>query len=127
MSWATITGSGGLGTGDVLVTMGAGVTGQYVEDIGRRLIGGLFGGKLLGGVARGATGAAFSFATTWAIGQVARRYYAGGRTMDAATLKATFATLVDEAKQLQTRYAPQIEAQARSVDTSRLLDLVRGR
>ena len=112
---------------DLLVTMGAGVTGQYVEDIGRRLIGGLLGGKLLGGLARGATGAAFSFATTWAIGQVARRYYAGGRTMDAATLKATFASLVDEARQLQARYAPQIEAQAKSVDTSRLLELVRGR
>jgi uncharacterized protein (DUF697 family)/tellurite resistance protein len=112
---------------DLLVTMGAGVTGQYVEDIGRRLVGGLLGGKLLGGLARGATGAAFSFATTWAIGQVARRYYAGGRTMDAATLKATFASLVDEARQLQARYAPQIEAQAKLVDTSRLLELVRGR
>ncbi len=112
---------------DLLVTMGAGVTGQYVEDIGRRLIGGLLGGKLLGGLARGAAGAAFSFATTWAIGQAARRYYAGGRTMDAATLKATFASLVDEARQLQARYAHQIEAQAKSVDTSRLLELVRGR
>ncbi|NLD53291.1 MAG: GTPase [Burkholderiaceae bacterium] len=112
---------------DLLVTMGAGVTGQYVEDIGRRLIGGLLGGRLLGGLARGATGAAFSFATTWAIGQVARRYYAGGRTMDAATLKASFMELVEEAKQLQARYVPQVEAQARSVDTSRLLDLIRGR
>lgn len=111
----------------LLATMGAGVTGQYVEDIGRRLVGGLFGGKLLGGLARGATGAAFSFATTWAIGQVARRYYAGGRTMDAAMLKETFGSLVAEAKQLQQRYAPQIEAQARSVDPSRLLELVRQR
>ena len=60
---------------DLLATMGAGVTGQYLEDVGRKLLGGLFGkaaGGLLGGLAKGATGMAFSFATTWAIGQVAK-------------------------------------------------------
>ena len=52
---------------DLLATMGVGLTGQYLEDIGRKVIGGLLGkvaGRMAGGLARGATGAAFSFATT---------------------------------------------------------------
>ncbi len=115
---------------DLLATMGVGVTGQYLEDIGRRLLGGVLGrvgGRLLGGLAGGATGVAFSFATTWAIGQVARRYYAGGRTMSAETLRDSFASLMEEAKAVQTRYAPQIEAQARQIDVSRIVEMVRGR
>ena len=115
---------------DLLATMGAGVTGQYVEEIGRKLLGGLFGkagGKLLGGLAGGATGMAFSFASTWAIGQVARRYYAGGRKMSTDMLKQTFGTLLDEAKTLQARYAPQIEQQAKGIDMGRIVELVKGR
>ena len=115
---------------DLLATMGAGVTGQYVESIGRKLLGGVFGkavGGVVGGLARGATGMAFSFATTWAIGQVARRYYAGGRTMDAEILKQTFASLMDEARTLQSLHAPQIAQQAKSLDAGKLLELVRSR
>ena len=115
---------------DLLATMGAGVTGQYLEDIGRKLLGGLIGkagGRVLGGLAKGATGMAFSFATTWAIGQVAKRYYAGGRTMSADLLKQTFASLLDEAKDLQARYAPQIEQQAKGIDVSRIVELVKSR
>jgi uncharacterized protein (DUF697 family)/tellurite resistance protein len=115
---------------DLLATLGVGMTGQYLEDIGRKLLGGLLGktgGRLLGGLAGGATGMAFSFATTWAIGQLARRYYAGGRTMSPDTLKQSFASLLVEAKTLQQRYMPQIEAQARQVDVGRLMRMVRGR
>ena len=115
---------------DLLATMGAGVTGQYLEDIGRKLLGGLFGktgGRVLGGLAGGATGMAFSFASTWAIGQVAKRYYAGGRTMSADMLRTTFADLLGEAKTLQSRYAPQIEQQAKSIDMGKIVELVRGR
>ncbi len=95
-----------------------------------RLLGGVLGrvgGRLLGGLAGGATGVAFSFATTWAIGQVARRYYAGGRTMSAEMLRDSFASLMEEAKAVQTRYAPQIEAQSRQIDVSRIVEMVRGR
>jgi uncharacterized protein (DUF697 family) len=115
---------------DLLATMGIGVTGQYLEDIGRKLLGGLLGkagGRMLGGLAGGATGVAFSFATTWAIGQVAKRYYAGGRTMDGAMLKQTYASLVEEAKNLQARYGPQIEQQSKTIDMSRIVELVKSR
>jgi len=113
---------------DLLATLGVGMTGQYLEQVGRKLIGGLLGkvaGGLIGSVARGATGAAFSFATTYAIGQVARRYYAGGRTMNAELLKQSFSDLLQQGRALQTRYVPQIEQQARSLDVSRLVQMVR--
>jgi uncharacterized protein (DUF697 family)/tellurite resistance protein len=113
---------------DLLATMGVGLTGQYLEDIGRKVIGGLFGkvaGRMAGGLARGATGAAFSFATTYALGQVAMRYYAGGRTMSTQMLKDAYASTLTQARGLQAQYAPQIEQQARTVDVSKIVQMVR--
>ena len=113
---------------DLLAAMGVGLTGQYLEEIGRKLIGGLFGrvaGGIVGGLARGATGIAFSFATTYALGQVAKRYYAGGRTMSAQMLKDAFSDMLGEAKQLQAQYLPQIEAKARTVDVNQIVQMVR--
>ena len=113
---------------DLLAAMGVGLTGQYLEEIGRKLIGGLFGkvaGRMAGGLARGATGMAFSFATTYALGKVAVRYYAGGRTMSAQMLKEAFDGVVQEARGLQGRYQPQIEQQARTIDVNRIVQMVR--
>ncbi len=113
---------------DLLATLGVGLTSQYVEQFGRRLVGGLLGsigGGLLGGLGRASTGAAFSFATTYALGQVAKRYYAGGRTIDAAGLQQTFAGMLGEAKQLQGKYTAQIAEQARTLDVDRLLAAIR--
>jgi len=113
---------------DLLAAMGVGLTGQYLEDIGRKLVGGLFGkvaGRMAGGLARGATGVAFSFATTYALGQVARRYYAGGRTMNAQTLKDAYTSMVGQARGLQAQYMPQIEQQARTVDLGKVVQMVR--
>ena len=113
---------------DLLATMGVGLTGQYLEEIGRKVIGGLLGkvaGRMAGGLARGATGVAFSFATTYALGQVARRYYAGGRTMSTQMLKDAYASTLTQAKGLQAQYAPQIEQQARTVDVNKIVQMVR--
>lgn len=113
---------------DFLATVGVGLTGQYLEEIGRKLIGGLFGkaaGRMVGGLARGATGVAFSFATTYALGQVARRYYAGGRTMNTQMLKHAFAQMLGQAQGMQGRYQSQIEQQARTVDVAKIVQLVR--
>ncbi|HQR21215.1 MAG TPA: GTPase, partial [Burkholderiaceae bacterium] len=79
-----------------------------------------------GALAGGATGVAFSFATTYAIGEVARRYYAGGREMSVDLLKRTFGELLSQGRALQAQYWPQIEQQARSLDTARIVQLVRG-
>lgn len=113
---------------DFLAAAGVGLTGQYLEQIGRRVVGGLFGsvaGNLVGAIARGATGAAFSFATTYALGQVAKRYYAGGRVMSTEMLKQAYAAMLAQAKGLQARYQPQIEQRVGSIDAGRLVGLVR--
>jgi uncharacterized protein (DUF697 family)/tellurite resistance protein len=113
---------------DFLATVGVGLTGQYLEEVGRKLIGGLFGkaaGRMVGGLARGATGVAFSFATTYALGHVAKRYYAGGRTMNTQMLKDAFAQMVGQAQGLQVQYRPQIEQQARTVDVAKIVQMVR--
>ena len=113
---------------DLLAAVGVGLTGQYLEEIGRKLIGGLFGkaaGRMVGAVARGAAGMAFSFATTYALGKVAVRYYAGGRTMSTQMLKEAFDDMLQQARGLQQRYQPQIEQQARSIDVNRIVQMVR--
>lgn len=113
---------------DFLAAAGVGLTGQYLEQIGRRVVGGLFGsvaGSVVGAIARGATGAAFSFATTYALGQVAKRYYAGGRVMEAAMLKDAYAAMLAQAKTLQARYQPQIQQRVGTIDPGRLVGLVR--
>jgi uncharacterized protein (DUF697 family) len=115
---------------DFLAAVGIGLTSQYLEGIGRRLVGGLIGkvaGRMVGRVARGATGVAFSFATTYALGYVAMQYYAGGRTMSAQTLREGFTSMLGRARTLQAQYAPQIEQQARTLDVGRIVEMVRGR
>jgi uncharacterized protein (DUF697 family)/tellurite resistance protein len=113
---------------ELLAALGVGLTSQYVEQIGRRVLGGLLGrigGGLLGGLGSAATGAGFSFATTYALGQVAKRYYAGGRTIDAAGLQQAFASMLSDAKQMQGKYTAQIAEQARTLDVNKLLAAVR--
>jgi uncharacterized protein (DUF697 family)/tellurite resistance protein len=113
---------------DLLATMGVGLTSQYVEQIGRKVLGGLLGkigGGLLGGMGSAGTGAAFSFASTYALGQVAKRYYAGGRTIDAAGLQQAFTSMLGEAKTLQGKYTGQIAEQARTLDMTKLMSFVK--
>jgi uncharacterized protein (DUF697 family)/tellurite resistance protein len=113
---------------EFVATVGVGLTSQYLEQFGRKLLGGLLG-TLAGGLGRGlgsaATGMAMSFASTYALGQLARRYYAGGRQMNTALLQETYLTLLGTARQLQQQVLPQIEQRARSLDATRVLDLVR--
>jgi len=113
---------------DFLATLGVGLTSQYVEQFGRKLLGGLLGkaaGGLLGGIGSAATGVAFSFATTYALGHVAQQYYGDGRRIDAAKLKALFGSLVTEGKALQSQYAGAIQDKARSIDLNQIAALVR--
>lgn len=114
---------------EFIAAAGVGLSSQYIEQFGRKLIGGLLGkaaGRMVGGIGGGATGMAFSFATTYALGQLARRYYAGGRVMNTALLKETFQGLLAPAKQLQTQYLPQIQQTASTLDAGKVLAMVRG-
>lgn len=113
---------------EFITTVGVGLTSQYVEQIGRKLIGGLVGkaaGKMLGGLTGAATGMAFSFATTYALGQVAKRYYAGGRVMSTELLKRTFQETLGSAKNLQQEYLPAIRQRASTLSASEVVELVR--
>jgi uncharacterized protein (DUF697 family)/tellurite resistance protein len=114
---------------DLLATLGVGLTGQYLEGIGRKLLGGILGkaaGGMVGSIGRTATGAAFSFATTYALGQLAKRYYAGGRVMSNAVLKQTFTELTSQGRTMQQQYLPQIEQKASTLDMNQIMSVVRG-
>lgn len=114
---------------EFIATVGVGMTSQYLEQFGRKLLGGLLGsiggglGRAMGGAA---TGVAFSFATTYALGQLAKRYYAGGRQMSTALLQETFQGLLAPAKAMQSQYLPQIQEKARSLDASKIISMVKG-
>lgn len=113
---------------DFLATLGVGLASQYFEGFARKLLGGLLGG-VGGGLGRAAgrqaASSGLAFATTYAIGHVARDYYAAGRQIDAERLKATFARMLGEAKALAGKYAGEIEAKARTIDTKQLQSFVR--
>jgi hypothetical protein len=81
-------------------------------------------GRSVGGAA---TGMAMSFATTYALGQVARRYYAGGRVMSTALLRDSFQQLLVPARQMQQQYLPQIREKASTLDAGSIMAMVRGR
>jgi uncharacterized protein (DUF697 family) len=115
---------------EFIAAAGVGLTSQYLEQFGRKLLGGLLGkaaGKTFGKIGGAATGMAFSFATTYALGQVAKRYYANGRTMSTAMLQESFQNLLGPAKALQQQYLPEIERKAQTLDMSQVMNLVRGR
>jgi uncharacterized protein (DUF697 family)/tellurite resistance protein len=118
---------------EFLATLGVGLTSQVVEGFALKLLGGLFG-RLGGHGGRGVTHAitdqvassAIAFATTYGLGQAARRYYAGGRKMSAVDLKGLFGSLTENAKSLHTRYLPQIQERAGTLNMRSLLPMIRG-
>ena len=112
---------------ELLAALGVGLTGQYLEQFGRRLLGGLLG-SVLGGIGRTigrqAASSGMAFATTWALGQLAQQYYGGGRTLDMDKLEAAFAPLVGQGRALVQRYGGEIAERARSIDVSHLPALI---
>ena len=114
---------------ELLATLGVGLTSQYLEQIGRKLLGGLLG-MAAGGIGKqfgkAAASVAFSFATTYALGQVAKRYYAGNRQMSGELLRESFQNLLGPAKQLQSEHLPEIQQKAGNLDIGQIMSLVRG-
>lgn len=119
---------------ELITTFGVGATSQVVESMARRIFGGVARqvggggvlGGLFGGVAGTATGALVSFTTTWALGHAALVYYAQGRTLSRADLRALFQRLQDEAKTLYPRVEAEIRTQAAGLDAEGLLAKLRG-
>ncbi|WP_295524941.1 TerB family tellurite resistance protein [uncultured Pseudacidovorax sp.] len=114
---------------DFLATAGVGLTSQYLEQAGRKLLGGLLGkagGGLLGGVGRQAVSSGMSFATTYALGHLAKRYYAGGRSFSPQMIKDSYARILEQGKGLQGRYLPQMQQQASQMDLGKVMALAKG-
>jgi uncharacterized protein (DUF697 family)/tellurite resistance protein len=113
---------------EFIAAAGVGLAGQYLEQFGRKLLGGLLG-KAAGGLGRSlggaATGIAMSFATTYALGQLAKRYYASRRQISSGVLRETYESLLGPAKQLQTQYLPQIQQRAGSIDSAQIMSMVK--
>lgn len=103
---------------DFAATLGIGAVSQVIEAGLRRLLSGVAGsvagkaGEAAAGITGGVAGTALTFATTYALGTVADRYYAEGRKMDLPILKAEFTSLVGKAKDLQTQYGTAIATKA---------------
>jgi len=114
---------------DFLAAAGVGLTSQFLEQAGRKLLGGLLGkvgGGLLRGMGNQAVSSGMSFASTYALGHVAKRYYAGGRTLSAEMLRETYASIVKEAEGLREKYVPDMQNKARTLDAGQVMALVRG-
>lgn len=113
---------------EFIAAAGVGLTSQYIEQFGRKLLGGLVGkagGKMLGGLTGAATGMAFSFASTYALGHLAKRYYAGGRVMSTDLLRQTYQGLLDNGKALQQAHGGDIRARASTLDVAEVMRMVR--
>ena len=79
---------------EFIAAAGVGLTSQYVEQFGRKLLGGLLGSVL-------------------------------GSKMSTQLLRDTFQGLLGPARQMQTTLLPQIQERARTLDVSKVLDMVR--
>lgn len=104
--------------------VGAGLASQAVERVARNLVSGLAKrmlGRTIGSLGGVATGAAMTYATTWALGQVAKSYYASGRTLTTEQLKTAFSRAVEQGKSMYERQAPQIAEHAKNLDVRKLL------
>lgn len=114
---------------DFLATAGVGLTSQFLEEAGRKILGGLLGkmgGGLVRGVGKQAVSSGMSFASTYALGHVARRYYAGGRQLSTQMLKDTYNSILQQGRSMQSQYLPAIQDRARTLDAGQVLALVRG-
>ena len=114
---------------EFLAVAGVGLGSQVVEGFARKLMRGIgkkVAGKLAGKAASQITGSAFSFASTYALGQLAERYYQGGRRLDSASARGLFTSLQSQAREMHTRYLPQIQEKAKSISPASILQMITG-
>jgi uncharacterized protein (DUF697 family)/tellurite resistance protein len=115
---------------DLAATFGIGAAAQLMESIVRKTFGGLAGG-LLGGLLGGATGVAagatVSFGTTYALGHAATQYYAQGRSLSSADMKALFARFQKEAETLLPKVQDRVQSVAKGTNLQSVLGTLRAR
>ena len=113
---------------EFLAVAGVGMSSQVLEGHVRKLFGG-FAKRSLGkgakGVASSAAGAAMSFATTYALGQAAKRYYGGGRTLALSDVRNLFQSQLEQGRGLFEAHQGEVQQKAKTTDLRSLLQLVR--
>lgn len=113
---------------EFLAVAGVGMTSQVFEGYARKLFGSVAkkalgkGGKK---VAKGATGALMSFATTYGLGQVAKVYYASGRTLTQQQVRETFNEQLEQGKTLFDRYQGEVQMQSKNLDARALMETLK--
>lgn len=109
---------------DLAATLGLGAVTQVLEGVVRKLVGGAARtllGSVLGRASGLAAGAAVTFASTYALGHVAQRYYAQGRRLSADDLRALFNRFQEEARALFPKVRDRIETRAKTLNLRTLL------
>lgn len=110
---------------DLVAVLGIGAMGHALEGVVRGVLGsvgrGVLGG-LLGSATGAAAGVAVTFATTYALGHAAQQYYAQGRTLGTADLRALFARFQGEANTV----FPRVEARIRELAAGSNLESLLG-
>jgi uncharacterized protein (DUF697 family) len=105
---------------DFVATLGLGLSAQVLEGLARKLLGGLFGG-----IGRQTASSGMAFVSTYAIGQVAKRYYAGGRKLEAGQLRETYESMLADAKSVAGKAQAEIRRRADGIHTRNIVDLVK--
>lgn len=105
---------------DFVATLGVGMTAQFLEGFARKLLGGLFGG-----VGRQAASSGMAFISTYAIGQAARRYYAGGRKLEAIQLRETYQSMTAQARTVFSGAQGEIQKRLGDLRGRNLADLIK--
>jgi uncharacterized protein (DUF697 family)/tellurite resistance protein len=122
-----------LGAGHIkefIAALGVGATSQMLENMARKVLGGLVSkkiGKTAGKVVSKATGPMMTFATTYAMGRVAEAYYASGRKLSMEQVRGLFERDVERGRALYEQHRPQVESGARTLSPARVLEMVRGK
>ncbi len=113
--------------------MGAGAVTQVLDGVSRKALGGLgrgLLGKVLGGVAGGAAGTVagmgLAFASTYALGHVAKQYSAQGGKLSREDLEALARRFRTEAQELLPKVQDEIRAQSERRDLGRVMATLTG-
>ncbi len=115
---------------DLAATFGIGAAAQFMESIVRKTFGGLAGGLLggmLGGASGMAAGATVSFGATYALGHAATQYYAQGRSLSSADMKALFTRFQKEAETIFPKVQERVQSVAKSTNLQSVLGTLRAR
>lgn len=113
--------------GEFMAAIGIGLASQVFEGFARRLakgLGGSVAGKTFGKIGDAAAGVAMSFATTYALGNLAASYYGSGRSLDIEALKKRFGELVEKGKTLAGENQGRITEQCEKLRGANLASLM---